>query len=125
MTDRRAFLAGTAAALGGLSLPLGLLAQALPRVDAGLHQRGDSPPDRLATDEAFWSEVRTGFDLDPAIVNLDNGWTNPANRAAVERLVAGARTLETLPAMHLPGIWETTTNTSEHCRARPLRVRIG
>jgi len=112
MTDRRAFLAGTAAALGGLSLPLGLMAQALPRVDAALRQRGEPTPDRLAMDEAFWAEVRTGFYLDPEIVNLDNGWTNPASRAAMETLVTGARTLEALPAVHLPGLWEKTTNTT-------------
>lgn len=112
MTDRRAFLASTSAALGGLALPFDLLAQALPRVDAALVQRSDLAPDRLATDETFWAEIRTGFDLDPAVINLDHGWTNPAARAAVDTLVAGARTLEALPAVHLPGIWEKTTNTT-------------
>lgn len=112
MTNRRAFLAGSAAVFSGWSLPSGLLAQALPRVDAALVQRSEATADQLATDEAFWSDVRAGFDLDPTVVNLDHGWTNPACRASVDSIGVGVRRLEGLPAVHLPGTWEKTTNTS-------------
>jgi selenocysteine lyase/cysteine desulfurase len=111
MTNRRAFLVRTTAALGSLALPLHTLAQALPRVETALAERPDVAASTLATDEAFWAEVRAGFDLDPDVVNLDNGWTNPAPRAAMDTLVTDARRLESLPAVHLPGIWEQTTTT--------------
>ncbi len=111
MTDRRAFLVRSTAALGSLALPLHALAQALPRVETGLAGRPDVAASTLAADEAFWAQVRAGFDLDPDVINLDNGWTNPAPRAAMDMPTAGARRLESLPAVHLPGIWEQTTTT--------------
>jgi selenocysteine lyase/cysteine desulfurase len=111
MTDRRAFLVRSSVALGSLALPLHALAQALPRVETALGERPDVAASTLATDEAFWAEVRAGFDLDPGVVNLDHGWTNPAPRAAMDTLTADARRLESLPAVHLPGIWEQTTTT--------------
>ena len=57
---------------------------ALPRLPA----RSPSPPprsSRLVDDEAFWARVRAGYSLDPEVLNLDHGWTNPAPRAACVR----------------------------------------
>ena len=118
MTNRRDFLTAGTGALGALALSPGLalahdgarketlgdwLRTALPRSDAA--------PDALADDERFWAGVRRGYALDPKLVNLDHGWTNPTPRASVETIVRGARDLESLPADRLPRYWEEMTNT--------------
>ncbi|HEX8385633.1 MAG TPA: aminotransferase class V-fold PLP-dependent enzyme [Rubricoccaceae bacterium] len=124
MVHRRDFLARTVGALAlapacALAPAPALAAprQAVPshgvRLDAQLARRGPSAsPARLADDEAFWAEVRLAFDLDPDVVNLDHGWTNPAPRAAVDALVQGAHRLEALPAERLLSFWEETTTTA-------------
>lgn len=102
--DRRHFLQRTAGTLA-------LLAEGLPRVRKALAGTS-TPPDALARDEAFWAEVRQAFSLDPAVVNLDHGWTNPAPRAALDALDTHARRLEALPAEQLMAFWEGITNTT-------------
>ncbi|MEO5589313.1 MAG: aminotransferase class V-fold PLP-dependent enzyme, partial [Gemmatimonadaceae bacterium] len=120
MPDRRTFLARTAGTLGALALaPSALGAFAATgspftiRLDAALARRGDAAaPDRLAGDEDFWAEIRALFDLHPDVLNFDNGWTNPAPRAAVDDLVAEARALQALPAEELARLWPEVTNTT-------------
>lgn len=118
MPDRRAFLRHAAGATGALALaPAALLAAAHADVDAalaspGLASPGLASPAVLAEDEAFWARVRAGYALDPTVLNLDHGWTNPAPRAAVDELVRQARILEGLPAEHLPGMWDRVTTTT-------------
>jgi len=46
------------------------------------------------------------------VLNLDHGWTSPTPVSALDTLTRGARTLEGLPAEHLPGIWERVSNTT-------------
>ena len=121
MTRRRDFLARTAASIGALAASPSLaLAHRIERERAladwvAAELRGVGPlaePARLAEDEAFWARVRAGYDLDPQVLNLDHGWTNPTPRAAVDEIARGARTLESLPAEHLPGMWEKVTTTT-------------
>jgi selenocysteine lyase/cysteine desulfurase len=123
MTRRREFLARSAGALGALAgLPSAAAALAArvdgarslaAWLDAALPALGPrAAPARLAEDEAFWARVREGYDLEPAVVNLDHGWTNPAPRAAVDALARGARSLEALPAERLPGMWAEVTDTT-------------
>ena len=119
MTSRRDFLTLGTGALGAMALsPEMMLADDLARK----HALGDwlatalghrnSAPDALADDERFWAGVRRGYVLDPKLVNLDHGWTNPTTRAAVDAIGRGARDLESLPADRLPRYWEETTDTT-------------
>lgn len=115
-TDRRRFVVNAARiASGALALPLAVTdASALERWLASRDQQAiddDRPADLVARDEAYWARVRALYDLQPDVVNLDHGWTNPAPRAAVEELVRNARALEALPAEQLPQQWETVTST--------------
>lgn len=115
MTRRREFLVSGTAALGSLALTPALHAQLalLERLPRTLAARGDgAAPAALAEDEAFWAEVRSGFDLNADVLNLDHGWTNPAPRAAMEALVREAHALEALPAEQLARLWPEFTNVT-------------
>ena len=102
MTTRRDFLALTAGA-AALWPPVALARDLSAR--AALGQGG---PD----DEAFWARLRESYDLDPKIINLDHGWTNPAPRASLDELNRRARELEALPADRIVRFWEEVTNVS-------------
>lgn len=102
MTTRRDFLALTAGA-AALWPPLTLARELSDRVAAG-----QGAPD----DEPFWARLRESYDLDPHVINLDHGWTNPAPRAALDELNRRARGLEALPADRIMRFWEEVTNTS-------------
>ncbi len=120
MPDRRTFLARTAGTLGALALAPSALAASAETARALTVRLGDAlawrgpaaAPARLAADEDFWAEVRLAFDLHPDVLNLDNGWTNPAPRTAVDDIVSGARALEALPAEYLARTWDEVTNTT-------------
>lgn len=105
MTNRRDFLALTAGAVGAAALPPKL---ALAReLEHDLAAR-DAAPD----DERFWARIRRAYALDPKLVNLDHGWTNPAPRDALEELDRRARDLESLPADRILRFWEKVTSTT-------------
>ena len=119
MTDRRTFIARTAVAVGTAALaPAELAAHAHARlrlrdaVDAELRARADASPERLADDEPFWARVREGYALEPDVVNLDHGWTNPTPRAAVEHVARGVAALEALPAERIAKLWPEVIDTS-------------
>ena len=81
MLSRRAFLRmcgayGTAASIfrvGGLE-----------RVEAATQAVADRSPEELAKDEFYWREVQLAFKLDRTLVNLNNGFTCPTPRVALE-----------------------------------------
>ena len=110
MITRRDFAIRTAGTLGALAVsPAAAFADQLNaavalsnRLDHELTELGDAAaPERMADDENFWRRVRSAYTLNPDVVNLDHGWTNPTTHAAVEELVRGARRLEALPAEEL------------------------
>ena len=101
MKDRREFLLHAASALG--VAPLVALAR-LEHVAGASRSQGASL-DQIARDERFWANIRGAYTLNEHVVNLDNGWTNPAPAAAVDELVRGARALEALPAEELERIF--------------------
>lgn len=113
MVSRRDFNLRAATALAALTLrPATTLAAPLAAkastewVERKLDDLGEAATaEQLATNEAFWAEVRTTYTINPDVVNLDHGWTNPTTRAALEELVRGARRLEALPAEELGRIF--------------------
>ena len=123
MTRRRDFLRHAAVAAGALALSRAALLAARDDVAAELSRLGPAAPARIAEDEAFWARVRAGYALDPQVLNLDHGWTNPAPRAALDELARQARVLEGLPAEHLPGMWDRISNTTvRQALAEAMRV---
>ncbi len=116
MINRRNFAVRTAGTLGALAMSPTLterlsaalslsetIGRDLPNVDL--------PPGQLAEDEKFWAEIRSRYDLNSEVLNLDHGWTNPTPRAAVDELARGARQLEALPAEELPRMWSKIADT--------------
>ena len=110
MINRRQFVNRTAGTLSALAIsPAAAFADQLNAivalsntVDRELTGLGvATAPELMAEDEMFWARVRSAYMLNPDVVNLDHGWTNPTTRAAVDELVRGARQLEALPAEEL------------------------
>jgi selenocysteine lyase/cysteine desulfurase len=76
MFTRREFLRTSAAAgAAGVAQPLSL--DALAAAGAPMAQQS---PDEVAVIEPFWREVRQAFDLDPTLINLNNGNSSPSPR---------------------------------------------
>jgi isopenicillin-N epimerase len=81
MWSRRSFLQtcgvmGTAASIfkvGGLK-----------RVEAATQSIMDKSPEEVARDEFYWREVQLAFKLDRTLINLNNGFTAPTPRVALE-----------------------------------------
>ncbi len=117
--DRRTFFKHTAvvtgAVSGALALPLSITAASELEVwlsDEGAQSLNDQrAPEVIARDEAYWARIRGLYNLQPDVINLDHGWTNPTPRTALNELTARARMLEALPAEQLPKQWETISTT--------------
>lgn len=110
MINRRHFAVSTARTLGVLALsPAATIADRFHamvavsnELDHELTEFGNAAqPERTAKDEKFWGKVRSAYTLNPRVINLDHGWTNPTTRAAIAEVVRGARELEALPAEEL------------------------
>jgi selenocysteine lyase/cysteine desulfurase len=81
MLSRRAFLQmcgalGTAASVFN--------ADALERVAAVSQTVGGRSPEDVAKDEFYWREIQLAFKLDRSLINLNNGFTCPTPRVALE-----------------------------------------
>jgi len=79
--SRRAFLCAAGAAM---PVALTLKAGAAERVLSAAQSVEDRPPDEVAKDEFFWREIQLSFKLDRTLINLNNGFTCPTPRAALE-----------------------------------------
>lgn len=78
--DRRDLMA----TLAGLT-PV-LLPSALPTLERALAKIGDTSPEDLAQDEAFWLTVRQAFTIDANQINLNSGSVSPAPRVVAEAM---------------------------------------
>jgi|WetSurMetagenome_2_1015567.scaffolds.fasta_scaffold78914_1 isopenicillin-N epimerase len=81
MWSRRSFLrmagaAGTAA--------FALKAGAIERVTEAAQSIAKMTPEEVAQDEFFWREIQLAFKLDRTLINLNNGFTSPTPRVALE-----------------------------------------
>ncbi|MEP6509713.1 MAG: aminotransferase class V-fold PLP-dependent enzyme [Gemmatimonadales bacterium] len=118
-SDRRTFFKHAAAITGAVSsalvLPFSITEASELEVwlsDEGTQSLNDQrAPEVIARDEAYWARIRGLYNLQPDVINLDHGWTNPTPRTAMNELTARARMLEALPAEQLPKQWETISTT--------------
>ena len=56
----------------------------LERLLAASQSVADKPPAEVAKDEFYWREIQLDFKLDRTIINLNNGFTCPTPRVALE-----------------------------------------
>jgi len=56
----------------------------LERLLAASQSVADRPPAEVAKDEFYWREIQLDFKLDRTIINLNNGFTCPTPRVALE-----------------------------------------
>jgi len=112
MINRRHFAFHTASALSALAISPATTLAFCNRLDRALKELGDeAAPESVADDEKFWARVRSAYTLNPDVVNLDHGWTNPTSRAAVDELLRRARQLEALPAEELEHLFFGSSST--------------
>jgi len=100
MWSRRAFLrmagaAGTAAAA--------FRADALERVEAAGQSVAGKTPEEVAKDEFYWREIQLAFKLDRSLINLNNGFTAPMPRVAIESVFRYMDMINMLP-VHYQGM---------------------
>jgi isopenicillin-N epimerase len=105
--SRRAFLkmagaAGTAA--------LAFRADALERVTEAAQSVANMTPEEVAKDEFFWREIQLAFKLDRSLINLNNGFTCPAPRVALEACWRYMDMINMLP-VHYQGPIAANTET--------------
>jgi selenocysteine lyase/cysteine desulfurase len=81
MLSRREFL-GVCGALGTAASIF--RSDALARVKSAAQAVGDRLPGDVAKDEFYWREIQLAFKLDRSLINLNNGFTCPTPRVALE-----------------------------------------
>jgi selenocysteine lyase/cysteine desulfurase len=79
--SRRSFLRAAGAAGTVASATRGLN---LERVLAASQSVAGRSPEDVAKDEFYWREIQMDFELDRTIINLNNGFTCPTSRMALE-----------------------------------------
>jgi len=79
--SRRSFLRSAGVLGTGI---LALKADGLERVTAAAQSIADRTPAEVAKDEFFWREIQLAFKLDRTLINLNNGFTCPTPRVALE-----------------------------------------
>jgi isopenicillin-N epimerase len=100
MWSRRAFLRSCAAIGTAASV---FKADALERVEAAVQSFADKSPEEIAKDEFFWREIQLAFKLDRTLINLNNGFTCPTPRVALESVWRYMDMINMLP-VHYQGM---------------------
>jgi isopenicillin-N epimerase len=112
MWSRRAFLRSCAALGTAASV---FKADALERVEAAVQSVADRSPEEIARDEFFWREIQLAFKLDRTLINLNNGFTSPTPRVALESVWRYMDMINMLP-VHYQGMIARNVET--------IRVRM-
>jgi len=107
MWSRRAFLrmagaAGTAA--------FAFKSNALERVTEAAQSVANMTPEEVAKDEFYWREIQLAFKLDRSLINLNNGFTCPTPRVALESVWRYMDMINMLP-VHYQGMVAGNTQT--------------
>ncbi len=97
--NRREFLrmAGTAGATVAVFAP-----EALARVESAGQAVAGKSPEEVAQDEFYWREIQLAFKLDRSLINLNNGFTSPMPRVAIESVFRYMDMINMLP-VHYQG----------------------
>jgi isopenicillin-N epimerase len=105
---RRTFLSGITAGIGTLALAP-VIKGNVDELRRKVSLVEGRTPDEVAKDEAFWAEIRKGFDLPADVLNLDNGYCNPLSREVMSDLTERTRYVEQLPAKRVETLYDEVT----------------
>jgi len=97
LPTRRSFI--TALAAGALAP--GFRPDAFRRLALAEAVAGREHPRAIASDEAYWIEIRQAFDLDGTVVNLNNGGVSPTPSHVLEAMIRDLRFSNELPVEHM------------------------
>ena len=115
MATRRSFLA----ALAGTSATLPAFREhAITRVLRASEIAGARPPEKLADDESYWTEIQRAFDVDRTMVNLNNGGCSPSPTHVLEQMIRDLKFSNELPVLHMWGVLEPRIETVRRDLAR-------
>ncbi len=105
--NRREFmrLAGVAGASAALFHP-----EALARVEAAGQTVEGQTPEQVARNEFYWREIQLAFKLDRSLINLNNGFTAPMPRVALESVNRYMDMINMLP-VHYQGMVANNVQT--------------
>jgi isopenicillin-N epimerase len=110
--SRRAFLrAGGVLGAGAFALR----GNALERVASASQSVAHRSPAEVAADEDYWREIQLAFKLDRTLINMNNGFTSPTPRVALEATWRYMDMINMLP-VHYQG------QVAGHCQT--IRVRM-
>ncbi len=87
---------------------LGLKANGLERVADAVQSAAGMTPDEVAKDEFFWREIQLAFKLDRTLINLNNGFTCPTPRIAMEAVWRYMDIINMLPVHYQAQVAENT-----------------
>jgi selenocysteine lyase/cysteine desulfurase len=97
--------------VGALGLgACGMKADALDRVAAASQSVAGRSPEEIAKDEFFWREIQLAFKLDRSLINLNNGFTCPTPRVALESVWRYMDMVNMLP-VHYQGMIARNSET--------------
>jgi selenocysteine lyase/cysteine desulfurase len=97
--------------VGALGLgACGMKADALDRVATASQSVAGRSPEEIAKDEFFWREIQLAFKLDRSLINLNNGFTCPTPRVALESVWRYMDMVNMLP-VHYQGMIARNSET--------------
>ena len=105
--NRRAFLR-MAGEVGSTAVLFG--PAALARVEAAGQAMAGRTPEDVARDEFYWREIQLAFKLDRTLINLNNGFTSPMPRVALESVARYMDMINMLP-VHYQGMVASNVQT--------------
>ena len=116
--SRRDFLKKTAGiALAANALPL-MRPDGQSRVHAASAKLSNQSPVQSASDERFWSSVRSAFDLSPQFTNLESGYYSPQPGAGVKEVCEQAQRINEMAAFYMRGNWPDDISRTKQQLAR-------
>jgi isopenicillin-N epimerase len=110
--SRRSFLRAAGAAGGIATATKGFNVQ---RVMAASEAVAGMSPQEVAQDEFYWRQVQMDFELDRTIINLNNGFTCPTSRMALESEIRFLHMINQAPIFYQGPVAE---------RIQTIRVRM-
>jgi len=110
--SRRSFLRAAGAAGGVATATRGFNVQ---RVMAASEAVARMSPQEVAQDEFYWRQIQMDFELDRTIINLNNGFTCPTSRMALESEIRFLHMINQAPIFYQGPVAE---------RIQTIRVRM-